>query len=81
VAGILSDRNFDVAEAVGAWAGQRDHSLLDAAVAWLVANPVVASVIAGATQVEQVRANAAAGQWHLTPGEVAEVEALAPEPD
>ncbi len=81
VAGVLSDRNFDVAEAVGAWAAEWDHSLLDAAVAWLVANPVVASVIAGATKAEQVRANATAGQWRLSPGDVAEIDALAPEPE
>lgn len=81
VAGLLTDRNFDVADAVTAWAAERDRSLLDVAVAWLVANPVVASVIAGATKVEQVRANAAAGQWRLSPGDVAEVEALAPDPE
>jgi aryl-alcohol dehydrogenase-like predicted oxidoreductase len=81
VAGLLTDRNFDVTDAVSAWAAERDRSLLDVAVAWLVANPVVASVIAGATKVEQVRANAAAGQWRLSPGDVAEVEAFAPDPD
>ncbi len=81
VAGLLTDRNFDVADAASAWAAERDRSLLDVAVAWLVANPVVASVIAGATKVEQVRANAAAGQWRLSPGDVAEVEALAPDPE
>ena len=81
VAGLLTDRNFDVADAVRAWAAERDRSLLDVAVAWLVANPVVASVIAGATKAEQVKANAAAGQWRLSPGDVADVEALAPDPE
>jgi aryl-alcohol dehydrogenase-like predicted oxidoreductase len=80
-AGVLTDRNFDVADAVGAWAAERDRSLLEVAVAWLLANPVVASVIAGATKVEQVQANVAAGQWRLSPSDVAEVEALAPEPE
>jgi len=70
-----------VADAVRAWAAERDRSLLDVAVAWLVANPVVASVIAGATKAEQVKANAAAGQWRLSPGDVADVEALAPDPE
>jgi aryl-alcohol dehydrogenase-like predicted oxidoreductase len=76
--GVLSERNFDVIEALGEWAGDRGHSLLDLAIAWLVAKSPVASVIAGATTVEQVRANAAAGSWRLSSEEVAEVDALAP---
>jgi aryl-alcohol dehydrogenase-like predicted oxidoreductase len=79
VSGALNDRNFDVTDAVGAWAADRDHSLLDVAIAWLLAKPAVASVIAGATRVEQVQSNAAAGQWRLSPDEVAAVDALAPE--
>ena len=66
--GMLTDRNFDVIEALGAWAVERGHSLLDLAFAWLAANDVVASVIAGATTVEQVRANASAGAWVLSAG-------------
>jgi aryl-alcohol dehydrogenase-like predicted oxidoreductase len=76
--GLLSDENFDVIEALPAWAGARGHSLVDLAFAWLAASPAVASVIAGATTTEQVRTNAAAGAWQLTPDEVAEVSALAP---
>ena len=75
---MLSDRNFDIVEAATAWAAERGHSVLELAIAWLAAKPVVASVIAGATKPEQVRANAAAGAWVLTPDEVAEVDALAP---
>ena len=44
----------------------------------LVANPLIPSVIAGATHPDQVRANVAAGAWRLSPDEVAEVNALAP---
>jgi aryl-alcohol dehydrogenase-like predicted oxidoreductase len=35
--------------------------------------PAVASVIAGATKPEQVRANAAAGEWELSPDELAKL--------
>nr|BFE77245.1 hypothetical protein GCM10020092_105460 [Actinoplanes digitatis] len=42
------------------------HGLLDVAIAGLLAQPAVASVIAGATTPEQVRANAEAGAWRLT---------------
>jgi aryl-alcohol dehydrogenase-like predicted oxidoreductase len=76
--GFLSDRNFDVIDALSSWAVDRDHSLLDLAVAWLAAKSPVASVIAGATTAEQVRANVAAGDWRLSPEEVAEVDKLAP---
>jgi aryl-alcohol dehydrogenase-like predicted oxidoreductase len=75
---MLTDENFDVVEALSAWANERGHTILELAFAWLIAKPAVASVIAGATKPGQVAANAAAGEWHLTPEEVAEVDALAP---
>jgi len=65
--GYLTDQRFDVVEALGAYAAQRDLSLLDVAIGGLAAQPAVASVIAGATRPAQVRANAAAGAW--LPGE------------
>ena len=36
---------------------------------YLASNPLVASVIAGATRPEQVRANAAAAGWRLSAAE------------
>jgi aryl-alcohol dehydrogenase-like predicted oxidoreductase len=74
----LSDENFDIIDSLTAWAAARNHSLLDLAFAWLVADPLIPSVIAGATHPDQVRANVAAGGWQLSPDEVAEVNALAP---
>ncbi len=76
--GMLTDENFDAIDALEKWAGARGHSLLDLAFAWLASRPVVASVIAGATRVDQVRANATAGRWRLSPEELAEVDAIAP---
>lgn len=58
---VLSDENFDVIEALEAFAAERDITLLDVAMGGLAARPAVASVIAGATTPDQVRANAAAG--------------------
>lgn len=72
----MNDRNFDRIEALEAWARERGHTLLDLAFAWLLGQPVVSSVIAGATSAEQVAANAATAGWCLTPEEVAEVTAL-----
>ena len=76
--GMLTDENFDAIDALEKWAGARGHSLLDLAFAWLASRPVVASVIAGATRVDQVRANATAGRWRLSAEELAEVDAIAP---
>ncbi len=75
-AGALTDEAFDKVEALAAWVGERGHTLVDLAFAWLAAKPAVTSIIAGATKVEQVKANVAAGSWTLTPDEVAEVDAI-----
>jgi aryl-alcohol dehydrogenase-like predicted oxidoreductase len=74
---MLTNENFDRVDALTAWADKHGHTILDLAFAWLIANPVVASVIAGATSRDQVEANVAAGSWRLTPEEVAEVNAIA----
>ena len=73
----LSDKNSDKLEALSAYAEARGHDLLELAFAWLLGHGVVSSVIAGATKPEQVKANAAAAAWKLTPEEVAEVSELA----
>ena len=61
----LSDRRFDVVEALDAFSRQRGHTLLELAMSWLASLPNLASVIAGATKPDQVRANAAAVGWKL----------------
>jgi aryl-alcohol dehydrogenase-like predicted oxidoreductase len=76
--GLLTEENFDAVDALTGWAEARGHTLTDLAIGWLASNPVVASVIAGATKVDQVAANVAAIGWRLTPDEVAQVDALAP---
>ena len=74
--GALSDENFDKVEALTAWAEKQGHGILDLAFAWLIAQPAVASVIAGATKPGQVKANAAAGEWSLSAEDLAEVDSL-----
>jgi aryl-alcohol dehydrogenase-like predicted oxidoreductase len=75
-AAALSDKNFDKLEKLDAWASDHGHSLLELAFAWILGHPVVSSVIAGATKVEQIEANAKGADWKLTPDEVAEVTKL-----
>jgi aryl-alcohol dehydrogenase-like predicted oxidoreductase len=73
----LSDERLDVVERLRAYAEGRDHTLLELALSWLALQDEVATVIAGATSAEQVRANAAAVEaWALTPDEMAEVDQL-----
>src|SRR4051794_9571684 len=62
----LTPERFDLVVSLERYAQERGHRLLDVAIGGLAARPAVASVIAGATTPEQVRANAAAGAW--TPG-------------
>jgi len=52
-------------------ARDRGATLLDLAIGWLASQEGIASVIAGATSAEQVRANAAAGSFRLSQNELA----------
>jgi aryl-alcohol dehydrogenase-like predicted oxidoreductase len=72
----LTDERFDRVEALETYAGQRGVSLLDVAIGGLAAKPAVASVIAGATKPEQVRANVAAGAWTPTADDLVQLDAI-----
>jgi len=61
-------------EAIEAFAAERGLTVLDVAIGGLAAQPAVASVIAGATSAEQVRANVAAGAWEPTAEDRAELD-------
>jgi aryl-alcohol dehydrogenase-like predicted oxidoreductase len=76
VQGYRTPENYTIVEALEAWAQARDHTMGELAHAWLLANPVVSSVISGVTKVEQVQANVKAGEWSLTADELAEVNAI-----
>ena len=51
--------------------------MLELAFSWLLAQSPVASVIAGATRPEQLDQNVKAGEWALTPEELAEINRIA----
>ena len=74
----LSDERLATVAALEALAHESGHSVLDLAFGWLLARPVVASVIAGATRPEQIAANVAAGRWRPGADVLAEVDAIAP---
>jgi aryl-alcohol dehydrogenase-like predicted oxidoreductase len=79
-AGYVTDAKLDTVEALIAWGAEHDASLLEVAIGALAAQPGCSSVIAGATTAEQVKANAAAGEWVPSPQELAEIDAIAPAP-
>lgn len=70
----LTRENWELIERLEAWAAERDHTLLDLAFAWLLDQPEVASVIAGATKPQQVRQNAKAAGWQLTAEDLASLD-------
>src|SRR5262249_26213407 len=66
----LSDERLTTVEQLARFAQDRGHQLLDLAISWVAAQPVVGSVLTGVTSSEQVVANAAAANWHLTTNEL-----------
>lgn len=71
---LLTEENLDKVEALMAYASSRDHSLLELAFSWLLAHRVVASVIAGASSSQQIRTNASAAAWKLSPKDLDEID-------
>lgn len=77
-ASSLDDARWDLLEQLLAFAEARGRPIIDLAFGWLLAQPGVASVIAGATTPTQVAANATAVTAALAPDEVAALDALRP---
>jgi aryl-alcohol dehydrogenase-like predicted oxidoreductase len=73
---VLDHADFDRIDALEAFAAAAGRSLLELAIGGLAAQPAVASVIAGATTADQVRANVAAGAWIPDAGELEQLAEL-----
>ena len=73
-------KNLEAIDRLQAIADGRGIKLAQLAIAWLAGNPIVGSVIAGATSAEQVVQNAAAGGITLSAADRAEIETIAPGP-
>jgi aryl-alcohol dehydrogenase-like predicted oxidoreductase len=75
---VIDEKHLDAAQRLSEFARSRGHTLLELALSWLAMRPAVATVIAGATSVDQVRANAAATTaWTLTDEDLRAVDELA----
>ncbi|HEY3956438.1 MAG TPA: aldo/keto reductase [Streptosporangiaceae bacterium] len=78
--GYITEEKLDRVESLAGWADSQGVTLLDVAVGGLAAVPGCASVIAGAMTAEQVKANAAAGEWVPSGAQLAEIDRLVPPP-
>jgi aryl-alcohol dehydrogenase-like predicted oxidoreductase len=72
----MPSSTFDKVEALEAYARERGLSLLQVAIGGLAAQPGIGSVICGATRPEQVKSNAAAGEWVPSAEDLAALNAL-----
>jgi aryl-alcohol dehydrogenase-like predicted oxidoreductase len=75
-AGRLAAAPWEVIDRIDQYARERGLSMVDVAIGWLAAQPAVASVIAGATTPDQVRANVNAASWRPTPADLTELDAI-----
>jgi aryl-alcohol dehydrogenase-like predicted oxidoreductase len=79
--GYITDAKLDRVEELISWAQGQGVSLLEVAIGGLAALPGCSSVIAGAMSAEQVKANAAAGEWIPDDDQLAAIDAIVPPPD
>jgi aryl-alcohol dehydrogenase-like predicted oxidoreductase len=73
---VLNERNWDMIGEIGPLAQRTGLSMLEIAFGWLLAQPVTASVIAGASTPEQVEQNVRAGQATIPADVLAELDRI-----
>lgn len=71
-----TERNHRALAELTAFARERGRSIGELAIAWLLANPLIGSVIAGVSTPEQLAANVAGAGWQLTKEDLDEVTAV-----
>ncbi len=79
-AGYVTGAKLAKVEELIAWGQEQGVSLLEIAIGGLAAQPGCSSVIAGATSPEQVKANAAAGEWEPAEEQLAAIDEIVPPP-
>ncbi|WP_226532748.1 aldo/keto reductase [Microbacterium paraoxydans] len=78
---VWEDAPWEALETFRGFCEERGITMLQAAFGWLLANPAVSSVIAGATSAEQIEANAAAGDaWRPDASDLEIIDRLFPLP-
>lgn len=77
----MTKENYFRVEKLTVWAGERERGMNELAIAWLLAQSQVCSVISGATKSAHVQSNARAATWKLTPQDLVEVRSVLEGPD
>lgn len=72
----MTDTNYAILDKLIIFAKDHGHEMNELAIAWLLGQPQVASVISGATSLEHVKQNATASDWELKKEELEEVELI-----
>ena len=72
----VTPRNLSLVQKLDDWAQQRGRTVIELAFAWLLAEPIVATVIAGAGSPEQIRQNVNSVGWQLTATERLDVSGI-----
>ncbi|MEV4667011.1 aldo/keto reductase [Microbacterium sp. LWO12-1.2] len=79
---VWENAPWDAIDEFRTFCADRDITMLQASFGWLLANPLVSSVIAGATSAAQIEANAQAGdEWRPDADELAMIDRLFPLPE
>jgi aryl-alcohol dehydrogenase-like predicted oxidoreductase len=78
--GYVTEAKLARVEALVAWGQARGVTILQAAIGALAAQPGCSSVIAGAMNPEQVKANAEASEWIPSAAELVEIDQIVPPP-
>jgi aryl-alcohol dehydrogenase-like predicted oxidoreductase len=76
---LVENAPWQKIEAFATFCEARGIGMLEATIGWLLSRPAMASVVAGATTVDQVVQNAAAAQaWQPTREDLREIDAMFP---
>ena len=73
---FLDDERLERVNILRSYASNHGQTILELAMSWLLNHQQVASVIAGATSVEQIGANALAGDWVMSADVMGEIDEI-----
>lgn len=73
---LMNERNYHIVTKLSAWSKDHGRGVNELAQAWLLAQPSICSVIAGAKNVEQLNSNVKARDWNLKAEQLQEIETI-----
>lgn len=76
----LTDGNFDLVERLRGFASDREVTMAQVAIGWLLAQPSVPAITPGATKPAQVAENASASEWEPSDADLRELAATLGDP-